>query len=527
MRASLSSALVLCAVATLSPSCSPVCDGRGDACIELHIEGSGHFSNLEATVGYAIDVEPLQKRIALSGFGPSDPPLVRRIVRPAELERQRLRELSVRLIDRDSGLQSAGSVGLSLTADANQQVTVPLTFSFERHDVPTRAAAARVALANLDGVAPKELVVLLEQYVDPLSIYTLNPDGSGQEVVRRVIQPTSRWLWVGDLNHDGLDDLLITALLALNFQAGSMVKFTSDMTPLFGQSDGSLIKETPLFNVPSDPVRMTDVGWGHVVLADVNLDGQLDVISVSTVDDKAKCAPSLVTLHARLVITTLAPLAMGATTLTPQGTQAFQLCLPTAAHLAARDLNQDGYPEIIITHGGSATSYVNVLANDRGSFMDPGAQIGYEVLNEPNWVALNDFDGDGKIDIAVVAGQSSDLNILRNTTTGVGMPPLFVKQTPPAQLFGLARYGPAAVVSADFDQDGIADLATADGTEPTITILRGRGDGTFELPVLFAVGHSPVSLVADDLDGDGRVDLVIGHFSSLFVSLLYNRTPPR
>ena len=64
----------------------------------------------------------------------------------------------------------------------------------------------------------------------------------------------------------------------------------------------------------------------------------------------------------------------------------------------------------------------------------------------------------------------------------------------------------ADVAVADVDADGHLDLVTAGGGN-RVSVLPGRGDGTFETPVSFFVDGSPTNVAVADFDGDGRLDL--------------------
>lgn len=69
--------------------------------------------------------------------------------------------------------------------------------------------------------------------------------------------------------------------------------------------------------------------------------------------------------------------------------------------------------------------------------------------------------------------------------------------------------GPSAVVVADFNGDGVLDLAVANEQDNTVSILLGVPGGTFEPEKSYASGSSPLGLVAADFNGDGKLDLAV------------------
>ena len=84
--------------------------------------------------------------------------------------------------------------------------------------------------------------------------------------------------------------------------------------------------------------------------------------------------------------------------------------------------------------------------------------------------------------------------------------------------------GPIAV--GDFYGDGKPDLAVADNFGSDILgVLPGNGDGTFRMPVNYTVGANPYAIAVADFNGDGRTDLAVANFSQLGVSILLGAAP--
>lgn len=84
------------------------------------------------------------------------------------------------------------------------------------------------------------------------------------------------------------------------------------------------------------------------------------------------------------------------------------------------------------------------------------------------------------------------------------------------------RQNPDAVAVADFDHDGKKDLAVANagGETGSISILLGRGDGTFGAASSYAVGPGPSTIAVGDFNGDGHLDLAVGDGGGSTVSIL-------
>jgi len=77
----------------------------------------------------------------------------------------------------------------------------------------------------------------------------------------------------------------------------------------------------------------------------------------------------------------------------------------------------------------------------------------------------------------------------------------------PAALYSVGA-SPRAVVTGDFNGDGRLELAVANQASNTVSVLTGNGDGTFQAPQTFTTGTGPQSLAVGDFNGDGRLDLV-------------------
>ena len=130
-----------------------------------------------------------------------------------------------------------------------------------------------------------------------------------------------------------------------------------------------------------------------------------------------------------------------------------------------------------------------------------GAATSYPVGASPSGITLGDFNGDGKVDIAVANSGSGNVSLLLAKGDGTFQPAVNVS----------AGQIPWALVATDLNGDGRLDLAVADQTG-SVVVLLGRGDGTFQSPVTIPLDASPRSIVAADFNGDGKQDLAVGQF---------------
>ncbi|MEG4108445.1 DUF4347 domain-containing protein, partial [Microcoleus sp. S13_C5] len=151
-------------------------------------------------------------------------------------------------------------------------------------------------------------------------------------------------------------------------------------------------------------------------------------------------------------------------------------------------------------------------------------QVPLATGNGPRSVSIGDINGDGKPDLAVANDLTNNVSILLNTTTTGATTPTFAPQVTFA-----TGTNPVSVSTGDFNGDGKPDLALANVSSNTVSILlntttTGATTPTFAPQVTFATGTRPVSVSIGDINGDGKPDLATANFNSNNVSILLNRT---
>jgi hypothetical protein len=128
-----------------------------------------------------------------------------------------------------------------------------------------------------------------------------------------------------------------------------------------------------------------------------------------------------------------------------------------------------------------------------------------------------DFNNDGWLDLTIINEDSADLRVFLNRADGSGTFAPFLR--PPAPIGAYASPNEPS----DFDRDGNPDLAVANGGADSVSIVLGRGDGTFGPQQEIPVGGTPHGLAVLDVDGDGDVDVVNSNSSGAgSLSILLN-----
>src|ERR1051325_11379517 len=176
-----------------------------------------------------------------------------------------------------------------------------------------------------------------------------------------------------------------------------------------------------------------------------------------------------------------------------------------SASVALGDFNHDSVPDLSVANAGSTN--VSVLLGQGGGLLQ--AAVNYRAGDQPSqFVAVGDFDRNGQADLALANRVSAKVSVILGRGDGTFLSPVGYD----------VGTDPLSVAVGDFNGDMNPDLAVANSALfdnlPSISVLLGNGNGTFRAAVNYNAGTSPRSLAVGDFNGDGKLDLAIANYGS-------------
>ncbi len=385
-----------------------------------------------------------------------------------------------------------------------------------------------VALADLDGNGRLD-ILLTNGNSDSVSVIRNVGGGNfaaAQEFPVGAVAATPRGLALGDVDADGRLDALVAnnfsfdvAVLRGDGQGGFLAAraFVADAEPLgvlAGDLDGDgrvdAVGLTRGGGTSPSAAVLRSLGGGRLSgVENVPLSGAPVQVAVADLEGDG--------LSDALVAQVGAGAQVGrARVFSSFGTGGFGaarelLSAGDAIAVVAGDFDGDLRADFALINRSPAV--VSVFRQNQSGSFENKAPIGHSA-GSVNAAVAWDFDGDGRTDLALVGQQVSGEGVVQVLSGGPGG--VFVPRTS-FQVGDL----PLGVDVGDFNQDGIADLVTANNASSNVSIALGNGDGTFGTPTSLGVSGGPRSIAVADFDRDGLDDIAVSTVQPAGVNVFF------
>jgi hypothetical protein len=368
----------------------------------------------------------------------------------------------------------AGGAGSAQIVLGNGDGTLPQQVQYSLVGAPSAIA---IADFNNDGKPDLVLPNCSAQCQNAtLSVLLGNGNGSFQPHKDSPVGGFASFITTGDFNGDGKQDVAVT-----NQQDAAI-------TVILGNGDGSF-QPGVNYSVGNHPAG--------IVTGDFNHDGVLDLAVANPFDSTNQRDNTVFIL-----------IGNGDGTFKPP--TAFQAG-PGPLRLAVGDFNRDGKLDLAVADAGTPAQgpgLVSILlGNGDGTFQShQDTAIDTSIASA---VIAGDFNGDGKLDLAVAANLDNEIGravILIGNGDGS-----FQFSSKNVYGTGLSSNGIAA---GDFNGDGVPDIAVPSLITSNLFLLRGKGDGSLQYQGIYGTSIQPLAVVTADLNADNLSDVVVANFSS-------------
>lgn len=348
---------------------------------------------------------------------------------------------------------------------------------------PTGSGPNSVATGDLNGDGKVDLVTA---DVDNNTVTVMLGDGAADPAFPATAAfPVGEYPYavvIEDFNGDGQPDL-------------ATVNYYETVSVLLGDGQGGFAE------APGSPIN---IGGQHSTLAtgDLNRDGKVDLAVVDSSSSDIRVL-----------------LGNGTGGFTAAPGSPFQAGAGGSGSVVIVDLNGDGKLDLVGTYPAPNEVWI-LLGDGAGGLAAADSSPVRVAASRPSAVAVADVNADTKPDLVTANALSDNITVFLGD--GAAEPSFAATAASPISTGG---YVPTAVAIDDIDRDGKADVVVANQDSNNVSVLIGDGAGGFA-PVAGSPfdsgGITSYSLAIADMNGDTRIDLVTGNYSSNNVTVLLN-----
>jgi len=376
-----------------------------------------------------------------------------------------------------------------VTSNAFDDVSILLGKGNGAFNAPVEYGAgsipSSVVVADLTSDGNADLVTA-DRSGNAVTVLLGNGDGSFRSRMEFNAPGSPQSVATADFNHDGNLDLAVVEECGVT----PSCQGTGGVGILLGTGHGAF--QSQIF-------QPTGYQPYSVVAGDFNGDGNIDLAVANSCVYSSSCEGNVSIL-----------LGNGDGTFQPPMNYATGI---HPVYVTAVDFTGNGTLDLAVVNqcGSDGTcdspgSVSILLGNGDGTFRTFGS---YGAGDRPSSLAVGDFSGTGKLDVAVAntCGSQPLCNGLGSISVLMGNGD-GTFQT--AANYSTQGYGSSSIAAGDLNGDGVLDLVTADSGSNSLSVFLGSGNGTFQVPVKYALGGQfPSWVTITDLNGDGKPDLAV------------------
>ncbi len=413
--------------------------------------------------------------------------------------------MPVSVTDSIAGL--SGSAKLSFTPTYNNAPFVPGIINYASRTTFTSVVNPNsIVFGDFDGDGKTDMAVVSQATASTLSIFRNTSatgsmtSGSFATKVDFTLTNNADGIAVGDLDGDGRLDIVV------NNQSSNTVSIYRNISTPGSFTTSSLATRVD-FGVGSSPTS--------VAVGDVDGDGRPEI---------------LVTNSGANTVAVLRNVSVPGTLTTGSFSSAVNFTTGTTPRdVVLGDINADGKPEMIVTNQGANTLSVFMNTSTAGSISTSsfGTKVDFTTGATPVYVAVGDFDRDGKSDLAVTNQGANTVSVFLNTHTSGNI----ASGSFATKVDFAVGASPLMLAIGDLDGDGKPDIAAANAGTTTFSVLRNTStsgsitSGSFASKVDFTTASSPYGITIGDLDGDGLPDIATAEINSSTTISVFRNAP--